>query len=223
MLIERLIPFFFVGVLHSAPAVNAVLRADSIEEPGKTFAISFSRGVTSGVRVPIAFCQMREFLLDERQISFTRSRAQSERARADVSRASFTHFLHERLEIRRIIGYAWENGHAVDTRIDPCFAKSPERPHSRFRRRRARLESSREIPAKSDQREMDMKIGDPVDAGKQVDVACDERTFRYDADLESGMLGKNLEDSPGYPEPSLGRLVRIGRSSDDDGLTFEKR
>ena len=69
---------------------------------------------------------------------------------------------------------------------------------------------------------MNREIGQPVDARKDVDVACDERTLRDDGDAEPGMLRQHVQNSTRDAESPLGRLIRIGCRSDHDGFTVEQ-
>src|SRR5205809_1542796 len=53
---------------------------------------------------------------------------------------------------------------------------------------------------------------------EQVAVTCDERTLRDDAERQSFATRQPLQHRSRHAEPALGRLIRIGRRTDDDAF-----
>src|SRR5205085_7261743 len=138
--------------------------------------------------------QMRKFLLDKRQVSFPGGRLESYRASADVGRTGLRHALHERLQIRWIVGDARQHRHAVDSDVDPRLTQSSECADSRFRSRRTRLDTPRKLAIEGDERDVNREVRNAVDARQDIDVPRYERTFCNDRDAQTRVLGKHLEN-----------------------------
>src|SRR2546423_7483384 len=69
---------------------------------------------------------------------------------------------------------------------------------------------------------MNRQIRVSVDTGEYVDVPRDQRTLGDDRHRKAGMFGEHFENSSRDSESPLGRLIRISRSADDDGLALEQ-
>src|SRR5664279_1327075 len=118
---------------------HAVALAEHVEEARESLAIAVACMMAACIGRAIACGEMWELLLDEGKVALARLVLQAEGAGADVRRAGLGHALHERFEIRRIVGDAGEHGHAVDPRVDAGFAEPRERADARLGGGRARL------------------------------------------------------------------------------------
>src|SRR5689334_12757985 len=104
----RIIGIVFLLVV--AVVGDAVRRAESLEVGTQTLPVALADLMAARIGGAVARREMRELLLDEREVTLPRRRLKAKRARAEVRRIRRGDGAHERLEEVRSVGDARQYG-----------------------------------------------------------------------------------------------------------------
>ncbi len=118
-----------------------------------------------------------------------------------------------------MVCYAGKHRHAVDPGVDAGFAQPSQSSEAGLRCGCARLDSTGDVAVERDEREMNGQRRSGGDSGQDVDITRYQRTLGDDHDLESPVLGQDLEQPASNAKSPLRRLVRVGRRSDYNRLS----
>ena len=121
------------------------------------------------------------------------------------------------------IGQPWDHRHHQYVAMDARFSQCRQRTHPQFGPRRARLQHSRQPRIKRDAGKVDRDLRALIDAREDVDVAGDQGGLGGYRKMQARELREYLEHRTRQPVLPLGRLVRIGRGSDGDGIVADRR
>lgn len=204
--------------------LDALAITQRLEESSQPVAVVLAKLMTVRVGRGVPVREMWEMLGDEWEVSRPRRAAEAERTGVDVRRAGGCDRTHQCRQVIGGVGNSRKNGHDVDADIDPTLPQTRDGAEPRFGRRCARLDESREIPTKRDERDVDREVRAGSDTLHDVHVPRDERALRDDDDRQPCVLGERLEHATRYAKATFGWLVRVGSGTNhDDFATGERR
>jgi len=196
--------------------VDTVFGAKARHQLRQAFAEGGRQKGALRIALAITLNEMWEFFLQKGKKDGSRARLQEKRVGKNGFRAGACGGLDQSFEVAGIVGDAGKHGSADDSGGNAREVHLTNGFQAQIGARGARFEDAREVSVDSRDGDIDEDAVVASDFAEKFGVAEHQIRFRDDADLETAVTRKLLEDGAGDFVAPLGGLVGVGGGADSD-------